>query len=192
MTSAPCWPATSWARSARSSATRSSRRRSARASGWRRARPTGSRSSPSRRAAAAPTSTTSSPRRCSAVSEPATRRRGLPTQVKMRHSHHFVDELTARSETPVGRFVPLAEIEPDPAQPRSAMGSLDDLVASIRDKGVLEPLLVRRHPEGGREKTHLIISGERRFHAALAAGLFEVPVIELEVSDQEALEIALI
>jgi ParB family chromosome partitioning protein len=110
----------------------------------------------------------------------------------MRHSHHFVDELTARSETPVGRFVPLAEIEPDPAQPRSAMGSLDDLVASIRDKGVLEPLLVRRHPEGGRDKTHLIISGERRYHAALAAGLFEVPVIELDVSDQEALEIALI
>ncbi len=130
------------------------------------------------------------------MSEPATRRRGLPQQVKMRHSHHFVDELTARSETPVGKFVPLAEIEPDPAQPRSSMGNLDDLVASIRDKGVLEPLLVRRHPGdadgGGREKTHLIVSGERRYHAALAAGLFEVPVIELDVSDQEALEIALI
>ncbi len=129
------------------------------------------------------------------MSEPATRRRGLPQQVKMRHSHHFVDELTARSETPVGKFVPLAEIEPDPAQPRSSMGNLDDLVASIRDKGVLEPLLVRRHPDntgGGGEKTHLIVSGERRYHAALAAGLFEVPVIELDVSDQEALEIALI
>jgi ParB family chromosome partitioning protein len=71
------------------------------------------------------------------------------------------------------------------------MGNLDDLVASIRDKGVLEPLLVRRHPAGG-EKTYLIISGERRYHAALAAGLFEVPAIELDVSDQEALEIALI
>ena len=73
------------------------------------------------------------------MSEPATRRKGLPQQVKMRHNHHFVDELTARHETPVGKFVPLAEIEPDPAQPRSAMGNLDDLVASIRDKGVLEP-----------------------------------------------------
>ena len=125
------------------------------------------------------------------MSEPA-RRRGLPQQIKMRHSHHFVDELTARSETPVGKFVPLAEIEPDPAQPRSAMGNLDDLVSSIRDKGILEPLLVRRHPEGRRDKSHLIISGERRYHAALAAGLFEVPVIELDVSDQEALEIALI
>ncbi|HEV8237817.1 MAG TPA: ParB/RepB/Spo0J family partition protein [Thermoanaerobaculia bacterium] len=129
------------------------------------------------------------------MSEPA-RRRGLPQQIKMRHSHHFVDELTARSETPVGKFVPLAEIEPDPAQPRSAMGNLDDLVSSIRDKGILEPLLVRRHSFEGagakRDKTHLIISGERRYHAALAAGLFEVPVIELDVSDQEALEIALI
>ena len=125
------------------------------------------------------------------MSEPA-RRRGLPQQIKMRHSHHFVDELTARSETPVGKFVPLAEIEPDPSQPRSAMGNLDDLVSSIRDKGILEPLLVRRHPDGGRGKSHLIISGERRYHAALAAGLFEVPVIELDVSDQEALEIALI
>jgi ParB family chromosome partitioning protein len=126
------------------------------------------------------------------VSEPATRRKGLPQQIKMRHSHHFVDELTARNETPVGKMVPLAEIEPDAAQPRSSMGNLDDLVSSIGDKGVLEPLLVRKHPGGKRDKSHLIISGERRYHAALAAGLFEVPVIELDVSDQEALEIALI
>jgi ParB family chromosome partitioning protein len=129
------------------------------------------------------------------VSEALGRRKGgLPERVKMRHSSHFVDELAARSETPVGKMVPLSEVEPDPAQPRSAMGSLDDLVASIREKGILEPLLVRRHPDAtpGGEKTWLIISGERRYHAALAAGLFEVPVIELDVSDQEALEIALI
>jgi len=125
------------------------------------------------------------------VSEPA-RRKGLPQQIKMRHSHHFVDDLTTRSETPIGKLLPLAEIEPDPAQPRSSMGNLDDLVSSIRDKGILEPLLVRKHPGGKRDKSHLIISGERRYHAALAAGLFEVPVIELDVSDQEALEIALI
>jgi ParB family chromosome partitioning protein len=121
-----------------------------------------------------------------------TRRKGLPQQIKMRHSHHFVDELTARSETPVGRYAPLSEIEPDPNQPRSSMGSLDDLTASIRDKGILEPLLVRKHPGGSPGKSYLIISGERRYHAALAAGLFEVPVIELDVDDLEALEIALI
>ena len=125
------------------------------------------------------------------------RRRGLPERVKMRHSNHFVDELAARSETPIGKFVPLAEIAPDPRQPRSAMGHLDDLVSSIRDKGVLEPLLVRRHPEGGvgedgEVKAYVIIAGERRFQAAMEAGLYEVPVIELDVSEEEALEIALI
>jgi ParB family chromosome partitioning protein len=112
----------------------------------------------------------------------------------MRHSQHFVDELAARHETPIGKLVPLAEIEPDPRQPRSTMGELGDLVASIRDKGVLEPLLLRKHPEAapGDEKAYRIVSGERRYHAALEAGLFEVPVIVLDVSDEEALEIALI
>ena len=128
------------------------------------------------------------------MSEPISRRRGLPERVRMRHSHHFVDELAARHETPIGRLAPLSEIEPDPGQPRSTMGDLADLVGSIRDKGVLEPLLVRKHPDAGpgEEKAYRIISGERRFHAALEAGLFEVPVIVLEVSDEEALEIALI
>ena len=128
------------------------------------------------------------------MSEPITRRRGLPERVRMRHSHHFVDELAARHETPIGKLAPLSEIEPDPGQPRSTMGDLSDLVASIRDKGVLEPLLVRKHPDAGpgEEKAYRIISGERRYHAALEAGLFDVPVIVLEVSDEEALEIALI
>ena len=128
------------------------------------------------------------------MSEPISRRRGLPERVRMRHSHHFVDELAARHETPIGKLAPLSEIEPDPGQPRSTMGDLADLVASIRDKGVLEPLLVRAHPEAGpgEEKAYRIICGERRYHAALEAGLFEVPVIVLEVSDEEALEIALI
>jgi ParB family chromosome partitioning protein len=116
----------------------------------------------------------------------------------MRHGRHFVDELTTRSETPVGKMVPLADLAPDPAQPRSSMGDLDDLVESIRAKGVLEPLLVRRHPgpiEGDEERSeavYLIIAGERRYRAALEAGSFEVPVIELDVDADEALEIALI
>ena len=126
------------------------------------------------------------------MSELGPKRRGLPIRVKMRHEAHFVEELAGRHEAPLGRMIPLSAIEADPEQPRSTMGDLSDLVASIRDKGILEPLLVRKHPGGKRDKSHLIISGERRYHAALAAGLFEVPVIELDVSDQEALEIALI
>jgi ParB family chromosome partitioning protein len=114
----------------------------------------------------------------------------------MRHEPHFVEELTARHETPVGKMVPLSTIEPDPNQPRSAMGDLDELVASIREKGVLEPILVRPRPET--EETapagvlYRIISGERRYRASQEAGLYEVPVIEMDVSEQEALEIALI
>lgn len=131
------------------------------------------------------------------MSEPS-RKRGLPTRVKMRHDTHFVEELTARHETPVGKMVPLSTIEPDPNQPRSTMGDLDELVASIREKGVLEPILVRPRPVSDDEKVppagvlYRIISGERRFRAAQEAGLYEVPVIEMDVSDEEALEIALI
>jgi ParB family chromosome partitioning protein len=124
-------------------------------------------------------------------------------RVKMRHDNHFVEELTARHETPVGRMIPLSAIEPDPGQPRSTMGDLDDLVQSIRDKGVLEPLLVRPRPgadganETGQEEgpsgvLYRIISGERRYRAAQEAGLYDVPAIEMDVSNEEALEIALI
>jgi ParB family chromosome partitioning protein len=130
------------------------------------------------------------------VSDPA-RKRGLPQRVKMRHDTHFVEELTARNETPVGKMVPLSTIEPDPNQPRSTMGDLDELVASIREKGVLEPILVRPRPgleqdSGPAGVLYRIISGERRYRASQEAGLYEVPVIEMDVSDQEALEIALI
>lgn len=129
------------------------------------------------------------------MSEPS-RKRGLPVRVKMRHDNHFVEELTARHETPVGKMVPLSTIEPDPNQPRSTMGDLDELVASIREKGVLEPILVRPRPESDEPAPagilYRIISGERRYRASQEAGLYEVPVIEMDVSEQEALEIALI
>jgi ParB family chromosome partitioning protein len=114
----------------------------------------------------------------------------------MRHDTHFVEELAARHETPVGKMVPLSTVEPDANQPRSTMGDLGELVASIREKGVLEPILVRPRPESSEPAPagvlYRIISGERRYRAAQEAGLYEVPVIEMDVSEQEALEIALI
>jgi ParB family chromosome partitioning protein len=112
----------------------------------------------------------------------------------MRHDTHFVEELTARNETAVGKRVPLASIEPDPNQPRSAMGELEELVQSIRERGILEPILVRPTSllPGEPGPAYRIIAGERRFRAAQEAGLYEVPVIEMEVSEQEALEIALV
>ncbi len=131
------------------------------------------------------------------MSEPVTdRKRGLPLRVKMRHDTHFVEELAVRHEIPVGKMAPLSAIETDPRQPRSVMGDLDDLAASIRDKGVLEPILVRPKKDGPLEVAggpiYRIISGERRYRAAQQAGLYEVPVIEMDVSEDEALEIALI
>jgi ParB family transcriptional regulator, chromosome partitioning protein len=132
------------------------------------------------------------------VSDPVRKRGGLPMRVKMRHDNHFVEELSARHETPVGKMIPLSAIEPDPKQPRTTMGDLADLVHSIRDKGILEPILVRpltglddlHGGEGG--SLYRIISGERRYRAAQEAGLYEVPAIEMDVTDEEALEIALI
>jgi ParB family chromosome partitioning protein len=130
------------------------------------------------------------------VSEPVRKRGGLPLRVKMRHDNHFVEELSARHETPVGKMIPLSAIEPDSKQPRTTMGDLDDLVHSIRDKGILEPILVRPLSldglNSGEGILYRIISGERRYRAAQEAGLYEVPAIEMEVTDEEALEIALI
>jgi ParB family chromosome partitioning protein len=75
------------------------------------------------------------------------------------------------------------------------MGNLEELVRSIADKGVLEPILVRGLAEdeaAPRGVEFLIISGERRYQAARRAGLTEVPAIVMEVGQDEALEIALI
>ncbi len=94
------------------------------------------------------------------------------------------------------RMVPLSRIEPDPDQPRQRLEDLEELTASIRTKGVLEPILARPLPPadlaGAGEQRYRIISGERRFRAAQRAGVNEIPLIEMDVSPSEALEIALV
>ena len=117
-------------------------------------------------------------------------RRGLPLRMKMRHDAHYVDELTTRAHETVGQIVPLDDVEPDPGQPRTSFGELAELVESVRSKGILEPILVRSNPHG--EPRWRIISGERRYRAARQAGLESVPVIEMSVDDDEAVEIGLI
>jgi ParB family chromosome partitioning protein len=107
----------------------------------------------------------------------------------MRHDVHYVETLGQPTATPVGRMVALDKLDPNPDQPRSDFGDLTDLTASVRDKGILEPLLVRHSPLTGR---WMIIAGERRYRAATAVGLLEVPCIELDVDDQGVAEIALI
>ncbi len=116
-------------------------------------------------------------------------RKGLPDFRKMRHDRHFVEELSNQSVTFIGMMVPTGRIETNREQPRSNLGDLTELAASIRLRGVLEPLLVR--PIQG-SANYQLIAGERRFHAAVEAGLEEVPCVEMAVSDQEALELALV
>jgi ParB family chromosome partitioning protein len=108
----------------------------------------------------------------------------------MRHDRHFVEELANQSVLGVGFMVPIDRIETNRQQPRTNLGDLSELTASVKARGVLEPLLVRRSQ--GSEATYELIAGERRFHAALEAGLDEVPCVELQATDQEALEIALV
>jgi len=114
---------------------------------------------------------------------------GLPVTLKMRHDAHYVESLASYSGAAVGRMIPVDQVRPNPDQPRKALGDLRELTESIRQKGVLEPLLVRFVP---REGCYYIISGERRYHSARAAGLREVPAIEKMADDAETLEIALI
>ncbi|MBX3278782.1 MAG: ParB/RepB/Spo0J family partition protein [Acidobacteria bacterium] len=116
-------------------------------------------------------------------------KRGLPTTLKLSHDRHYVEELSAGRGTPIGRMIPIERLEPNPKQPRIEFGDLSELVASVREKGVLEPLLVRPSEVGGR---FMIISGERRFRAAREVGLRELPCIEMDVDDRAVAEIALI
>jgi len=117
------------------------------------------------------------------------KRTGLPVTLKMRHDAHYVESLTSYSGAAIGRMIPVDQIRPNPEQPRKSIGDLRELTDSIREKGVLEPLLVRFVP---REDCYYIISGERRYHASRAAGLNEVPCIEKMADDAETLEIGLI
>jgi ParB family transcriptional regulator, chromosome partitioning protein len=107
----------------------------------------------------------------------------------MRHDAHYVEELATRHPTPIGRLIALDQLDPNPEQPRVEIGDLNDLTASIKEKGVLEPLLVKPSRITGR---WMIIAGERRWRASKAAGLRDVPCIEMEVDDRAVAEIALI
>jgi ParB family transcriptional regulator, chromosome partitioning protein len=107
----------------------------------------------------------------------------------MRHDAHYVEELSQHRPAPVGRLIALNKLDPNPEQPRVEIGDLTDLTDSIREKGVLEPLLVKPSRLSGR---WMIIAGERRWRAARDAGLREVPCIEMDVDDRAVAEIALI
>jgi len=107
----------------------------------------------------------------------------------MRHDAHYVEELSQHQPAAVGRMISVDKIDPNPEQPRTEFGDLSELTASIAEKGVLEPLLVKPSRQTGR---WMIIAGERRWRAARQAGLKEVPCVEMEVDEGTVAEIALI
>ena len=90
------------------------------------------------------------------------------------------------------RRVPTEFLRPNPRNPRRTFveADLDDLVNSVREKGIIQPILVRNIP--GMDDVFEIIAGERRWRAAQRASLHEVPILIVEAGDKEALEIAII
>lgn len=114
-------------------------------------------------------------------------KRGLPNGIQMRHDAHYVEELT-RAHRSIGKIVPIGKIAPNPEQPRVEIGDLSELTDSIKQNGVLEPLLLKPNGDG----TWMIIAGERRWRAANLAGLTEVPAIEFDIDEKTIAEIALI
>jgi ParB family chromosome partitioning protein len=114
-------------------------------------------------------------------------KRGLPETVQMRHDEHYVEALASSAGTPIGRLVPIDQIDANPNQPRQVMGDLSELMASIAEKGIIEPIIVRQ-----RGRRFQIVAGERRYQAAIQVGLREIPIVIREVDDNEIIEIALV
>ncbi len=87
--------------------------------------------------------------------------------------------------------VPVEQIRPNPRQPRSKIdpAALEELAASIREHGVIQPVVLARAPDG---QGYVLIAGERRWQAAKLAGLRQVPAVIREATEQELLELALI
>jgi ParB family chromosome partitioning protein len=91
------------------------------------------------------------------------------------------------------RRLPIERIGPNPHNPRRefAEDDLTDLAASIREHGIMQPIIVRRDP-GGAPERYEIIAGERRWRAAQRAALHEVPVLVRDVDDKASLELAIV
>jgi ParB family chromosome partitioning protein len=104
-----------------------------------------------------------------------------------------VREETRAAEAPRNpRRVPIEHLKPSPRNPRRsfAEAELDGLAASIKERGIIQPVVVRA--VGGSKDLYEIIAGERRWRAAQRAGLHEIPIVPLEATDSEALELAII
>ncbi len=112
---------------------------------------------------------------------------GLPDGITMRHDNHYVDLIEEKLYGPRIRMISINKIDPSPHQARTELGDIEELMASIKEKGIIQPIIVRE-----KNNRYEIIAGERRCVAAKNVGLKDIPCIEMNVSDNEALEIAMI
>lgn len=124
-----------------------------------------------------------------------TKNRGLGRGLSALMADVVVEELPKGAPAEPRRadmMVPIEKIKPNPEQPRRTFTQeqLDDLAASVKEKGVIQPLIVRPRP--GSEDEYEIVAGERRWRASQMAKLHQLPVIVREYSDTEALEVAII
>ncbi|WP_416883887.1 ParB/RepB/Spo0J family partition protein [Marivita sp.] len=127
------------------------------------------------------------------MAEKKEQRRGLGRGLSalMADIEPSVDADAPTRQRPV-RTLPVDQLFPNPDQPRRQFDpeALEELKLSIRSKGVIQPLIVR--PRGTSDTQYEIVAGERRWRAAQAAGVHEVPVVIREFSDEDVLEIAII
>ena len=122
--------------------------------------------------------------------EPARRRLGRGLASLIGDMGAETNKNTERSRSQ--RRVSIEFLHPNPRNPRRqfAVTELDELAASIKERGIIQPIAVR--PAPGASGSFEIIAGERRWRAAQRAGIHDVPVVVLDVSDAEALELAII
>ena len=112
--------------------------------------------------------------------------RGLATLLGDAHQY------TRTTGSAAGQTVPVDKLRPNPMQPRRDFDtrSLEELTESVREKGIIQPLIIRPDPE--RDGGYMIVAGERRWRAAQQAQLHDIPVVIRELSDTESLEYALV
>ena len=130
-----------------------------------------------------------------AAVEDSSKKRGLGRGLSALFGDDDPDMDTATVSGPAPKStktIPIELLRPNPTQPRKRFDdtAIDGLVDSIRQKGILQPLLVRPHPDDA--NAYEIVAGERRWRAAQRAQLHDIPVVIKELSERDTLEIALI
>ena len=112
-------------------------------------------------------------------------KKGLPKNFTSRYQHDYVEELVNEKIVHKVKEIDVKKIKPDSSQPRKLFdeNSLKELASSIKEKGVLQPILVRKE-----NSSYVIISGERRWKASILAGKKTIPVIELSTTNRKEIK----